>query len=285
MDGVESLEKQIEDIAASKRNSFSRNVLRSYRSSILEYLSSKASEKRIEWFRKTSFTYYGQDISESLACILWTYKNLTVHAIDEGEAPVPFSVLENIYKDAVFVLQYLKEKRALALQIEDVKQDYYKQPDGSLCTDSSSLQRKFLEAFQYSWNYTKFDVSATYTANHIKQSYLDFGFLKSAMSLRKTYGIQDLLEIGFQIFEDSKKRNLDAAKAAGIVPPSMSACRIVFNIEHPDLSTITLSNPNTMLTLQGKTKVVHKGFTSKIALAIKICETCNVDRINRIKDG
>lgn len=254
-------------VLALKKNSFSRNLLLSYENELRELVLSKWNPLNVNY--ATQYRLATQDKTLELAVFLYEYPFLDIHAIDEKEAPVPFSVLEEIYGENVFVLQRLEKKNSLMLLIEDIRQ-----------IESATQQTKYkrdaavAQVFASTWNYSSREFKGDLNANSM--SYLDFGFLKNAMTLRKTYGIQDLLEIGFQIFSAYRNKKNENYGLRSEFKDLLSSCRIVFNVEHPELSTVTLMGGNT-LTLQGKTKIIEeKDFVDKISFAIKIFNACNV---------
>lgn len=263
MNAVESLEKQIEDIAASKRNSFSRNILASYKDDLAD------QENPIS----ASVAPYAQsqqkDLSKELAYYLLTYPRLNIHAIDEKNGPIPFASLEEIYGENVFVLQHLERKKSLMLLLEDIK------------TFSESFgkdkQSAVLSVFKSTWHFTAYELGDMRLIGN-RNSYLDFGFLKSAMTLRKTYGIQDLLSVGFSMFDEYKKMPGSLYGVKEKLQDLLTSCRMIFSLDSPELSTITMMGPHT-LALKGHTKIVESRFVGKIKLASKIFEACNRDRL------
>lgn len=232
-----------EKVLALKKNSFSRNLLLSYEEDV----------KNIRWNPKR---FVWKDTSFELAEFLYQYPFLNVHAIDEGEAPIPFSALEEIYGDYVFVLQYLKKKNSLMLLLKKITQE-------SLAHGTTfSQDEAIVDVFRSSWNYG---------LSQSADSYLDFGFVKSAMSLRKTYGIQDLLEVGLSVFRTCRQN--EYKELAPFSDYGCSSCRFLFSIDHLEISTIAL-HPFKRLILQGKTKIVPESFLDKIRLALKIFSVC-----------
>ena len=244
-----------------KRNSFSRNLLISYKDELTDP----------DWYQQRTISKITRrvsdnDISEELAYFLFVYETLNIHAIDEKESPVPFSVLESIYGDNVFVLQNLAIKKSLALLIEDVSM--------MSAGFAGAKQSAIVNVFKSTWNFTARELGDINLPGN-RNSYLDFGHLKSAMTLRKTYGIQDLLEVGFQIFDAYKQKKAQNYGIRDEFKEIITSCRIIFNLENPNLSTITLMGPST-LTLQGKTKMISEdSFVNKIRSAITIFNACN----------
>lgn len=253
---LELFEKTLE----KKRNSFSRNLLLSYKNELTDP----------EWYQERMVSRATRrvsepDLSEELAYYLFVYEALNIHAIDEKESPVPFIDLESVYRENVFVLQRLAIKNSIALLIEDV----------SLMSAAfaGAKQNAIVNVFKSTWNYTAKELGDINLECN-RNSYLDFGYMKSAMTLRKTYGIQDLLAVGFLIFEAYKKKRIETYGLRNCYKEILTSCRIIFNLENPTLSTITLMGPNT-LTLQGKTKIIEEqDFVDKIVFALKIFEIC-----------
>lgn len=206
------IECTIDELLAKKRNSFSRNIV----------MQNSDIERHEELTRLMQ-----QGSNGELAVYLFVCPNLTIHAIDEKEAPVSFDVLDRIYRNYVFILQYLKRKNAFVLTM--FKNDKL--------TDKENFTRFF--------NKTYFS-SLQNKALNTYESFLDFGLVKCAMSIRKDYGIQDLLEIAFRMFDGDSS-----------VWTKYSSVRYVFNIEHPELSTWTLFSDED-LNVYGKTKIISK---------------------------
>lgn len=234
------IECTIDELLAVKRNSFSRNLIKQH--SDLQ-------------FHEDLMRLRYEGTTGALASILFVCKNLTIHALDEKESLIPFSFLDSVYGNAVFILQYLNKKKVYALTV--------------------FRNEKNTEDLQTFFNHTYFSGSNALKADRNVESFdslLDFGFIKCAMTLQKTYGIQDLLEVAWQKFngyrDEKYLKNQTSVFCAST--PAKSA-RFIFNVEHPSLSTMTLYADDD-LNLFGKTKIIETDI-DKISGAISFLDS------------
>ena len=238
----------IEDLIARKRNSFSRNV-------VLQNSDIRTHKELIH----LAF----ENKSNQVIGYLFAYKNLTIHAIDEKQSPIPFKILEETYKNAVFSLQYLKIKNAYVLTL-------------FRNTENESDLTPF-------FNNTYFP-GKSLKENYIVKSldsFLDFGHVKCAMSLSKSYGIQDLLDVAWnRLLQYANVEDIVAKKNGEIGFYPIKAVRFIFSVEHPELSTITLFGDND-LQLVGKTQIMKDGI-GKISAALEVLKRFDVNRFNKI---
>ena len=238
----------IDELIARKRNSFSRNV-------VLQYKDLTTHEELI---RLANDTRNNQMIAYLFVC-----KDLTIHAIDEEQAPVSFKNLEEIYKNAVFILQYLNKKNAYALTM--FRNEYN---ENNFATFFHRTYFSGSNAMKADRNKGSFD------------SFLDFGYVKCAMTLSKTYGIQDLLEVAWQKFNERQTFTYHTDFSENTTNYPAEAVRFIFSVEHPELSTITLFGDND-LQLVGKTQIM-KDEIDKIAAALEVLKRFDVNRFNKI---
>ena len=237
----EFIECTKDELLAAKRNSFSRSLVK-------QYSDIQFHEELMRLGRNGGTT-------GALASLLFVCKNLTIHALDEKESLIPFSFLDSVYGNAVFLLQYLKNKNVYALTI-------FRNEENT-------------EELQTFFNHTYFSGSNAFKEDRngaIFESLLDFGLVKCAMTMSKTYGIQDLLEVAWQKFNERHifAYHTDFSDTTTNYPAK--AIRFIFNVEHPELSTMTLYADND-LNLFGKTKIIETGI-DKIAAALDFLEKC-----------
>ena len=237
----EFIECTKDELLAAKRNSFSRSLVKQY--SDLQF-----HEELMRLGRNGGTT-------GALASLLFVCKNLTIHALDEKESLIPFSFLDSVYGNAVFLLQYLKNKNVYALTI-------FRNEENT-------------EELQTFFNHTYFSGSNAFKEDRngaVFESLLDFGLIKCAMTMSKTYGIQDILEVAWQKFNERHifAYHTDFSDTTTNYPAK--AIRFIFNVEHPELSTMTLYADNA-LNLFGKTKIIETGI-DKIAAALDFLEKC-----------
>lgn len=236
----EFIECTKDELLALKRNSFSRSLVKQY--SDLQF-----HEELMRLGRNGGTT-------GALASLLFVCKNLTIHALDEKESLIPFSFLDSVYGNAVFILQYLNKKKVYALTI--------------------FRNEKNAEDLQTFFNHTYFSGSNALKADRNVESFnllLDFGFIKCAMTLQKTYGIQDLLEVAWQKFNERHKFTYHTDFSDTTTNYPVKAVRFIFNIEYPNLSTMTLY-ADSELNLFGKTKIIETDI-DKISNAISFLDS------------
>ena len=244
----EFIECTKDELLAAKRNSFSRNIVK-------QNMDIERHEELMRLRRE-------EDTTSHLAAYLFTCKNLTIHAIDEEQTPISFETFNRIYGNAVFLLQYLPKKRAYALTL-------FRNADNS---------NKFTDFFAYSY-YSGSNAFKEDRNGEIFESILDFGLIKCAMTMSKTYGIQDLLEVAWKKFnEKCLLKYRDGESKIETNYPAKSA-RFMFNIEHPELSVITLYVDN-HLNLFGATKIIDSDI-DKIAHSVSFLDS----RYNMITKG
>lgn len=236
----EFIECTKDELLAVKRNSFSRGLVEQH--------------SDIEFHEELMRLGRDKNVSSQLATYLFACKNLTIHAIDEKQSPVPFSFLSEIYQNTSFLLQFLPKKKVYALTLfrnEDNSDDFTKFFRYSFYSGSNALKENRNES--------------------IYETLLDFGLLKCAMSLNKTYGIQDLLEIAWQIFNEKHKLKWKEqdSEIESTYPPK--AARFMFSIDHPELSIITLY-ADEYLNLAGLTKTIDESEVNKVAQAISFLD-------------
>ena len=236
----------IEDLIARKRNSFSRNV-------VLQNSDIRTHKELIHLAFESK--------SNQVIGYLFAYKNLTIHAIDEKQSPIPFKILEETYKNAVFSLQYLKIKNAYVLT-------FFRNTE-----NESDITTFFNKTY-----FPGKSLKENYIVKSL-DSFLDFGHVKCAMSLSKSYGIQDLLDVAWnRLLQYANVEDIVAKKNGEIWFYPIKAVRFIFSIEHPELSTITLFGDND-LQLVGKTQIIKDGI-GKIAAALEVLKRSNVNRFN-----
>lgn len=220
----EFIECTKDELLAAKRNSFSRNIVK--------------QNMDIECHEELMRLRNGEDTTNHLAAYLFTCKNLTIHAIDEEQTPISFETFDRIYGNAVFLLQYLPKKRMYALTL-------FRNADNS---------NKFTDFFAYSY-YSGSNAFKEDRNGAIFESLLDFGLIKCAMTMNKAYGIQDLLEIAWQKFNEKCLLKYRDGESQIETNYPAKAARFMLNIEHPELSILTLYADNN-LCLLGKTKII-----------------------------
>lgn len=237
----EFIECTKDELLAAKRNSFSRSLVKQY--SDLQF-----HEELMRLGRNGGTT-------GALASLLFVCKNLTIHALDEKESLIPFSFLDSVYGNAVFLLQYLKNKNVYALTI-------FRNEENT-------------EELQTFFNHTYFSRSDAFKEDRngaVFESLLDFGLVKCAMTMSKTYGIQDILEVAWQKFNERHVFTYHTDFSDTTTNYPAKAIRFIFNVEHPELSTMTLYADND-LNLFGKTKIIETGI-DKIATALDFLAKC-----------
>ena len=237
----EFIECTKDELLAAKRNSFSRSLVK-------QYSDIQFHEELMRLGRNGGTT-------GALASLLFVCKNLTIHALDEKESLIPFSFLDSVYGNAVFLLQYLKNKNVYALTI-------FRNEENT-------------EELQTFFNHTYFSGSNAFKEDRngaIFESLLDFGLVKCAMTMSKTYGIQDILEVAWQKFNERHIFTYHTDFSDTTTNYPAKAIRFIFNVEHPELSTMTLYADND-LNLFGKTKIIETGI-DKIAAALDFLEKC-----------
>ena len=240
----------IEDLIARKRNSFSRNIV--------------LQNSDIRTHKELAYLAF-ESKSNQVIEYLFAYKNLTIHAIDEKQSPIPFKILEETYKNAVFSLQYLKLKNSYVLTL----------------FKNSENESDFTTFFNRTYFSRKKSLKDNYVINNYSDSFLDFGHVKCAMSLSKSYGIQDLLDVAWnRLLQCANIEDIVSKKDGKIWFYSVKAARFIFSVEHPELSTITLFGDND-LQLVGKTQIMKDGI-GKIAAALEVLKRFNVNRFNKI---
>lgn len=220
----------LDELLATKRNSFSRNIIE----------QNKDLQQHEEILR-----FNTQGITGELSAYLFICKNMTIHAIDEKQSPVPFSFLENVYENSSFILQHFSYKKAYVLTM-------FRNADGG--NDIGSF---FVKTYHNGTNTFKSDKGKGFS-----ESFLDFGFVKCAMTLDKTYGIQDLLEVAWQELQKCAKRS-----------DSVKVVRFIFSVDQPRLSTITLYSDDSFI-LAGRTKIVDSECADKISQALDELSQC-----------
>ena len=239
----------IEDLIARKRNSFSRNI-------VLQNSDIRTHKELVHLAFESK--------SNQVIGYLFAYKNLTIHAIDEKQSPIPFKILEETYKNAVFSLQYLKIKNAYVLTL----------------FRNAENESDLTPFFNKTYFPGKKDLKENYIVKSL-DSFLDFGHVKCAMSLSKSYGIQDLLDVAWnKLLQCANIEDIVGKKDGKIWFYSVKAARFIFSVEHPELSTITLFGDND-LQLVGKTQIM-KDEIDKIAAALEVLKRFDVNRFNKI---
>lgn len=237
----EFIECTKDELLAAKRNSFSRSLVKQY--SDLQF-----HEELMRLGRNGGTT-------GALASVLFVCKNLTIHALDEKESLIPFSFLDSVYGNTVFLLQYLKNKNVYVLTI-------FRNEENT-------------EELQTFFNHTYFSRSDAFKEDRngaVFESLLDFGLIKCAMTMNKAYGIQDLLEIAWQKFNERHIFTYHTDFSDTTTNYPAKAIRFIFNVEHPNLSTMTLYADND-LNLFGKTKIIETD-TDKIKVALDFLSKC-----------
>lgn len=185
-----------------KRNSFSCSAI----DQLINIANDESSDFTVEMYKNNVFRY------------LYNYKYLTIHAIDEHESPVSFSLLDKIYENTIFILQYFYLKNAYVVTI-------YKNDE-----KSNNFQKFFDKAFG---NYQSYE------------TFFDFGFIKCAMTMNKEYGIQNLLEIFWNNYLECVRHNA-----------TISNIRFMISIQHIGLSTMTIYEDE-KISIYGKTKLLN----------------------------
>lgn len=227
----EFLECTVDELLAAKRNSFSR--------SIIEQNSGIEDHQELLKLRK-------EGVNGELTMLLFICKNLTIHAIDEKQSPIPFSFLDGVYGNSVFILQYLPRKKVYALTL-------FRNTDNG--NDFGSF---FAKTYYSGSNALKADRNS-----EAFKTFLDFGLMKCAMTMDKRYGIQDLLEVAWEkLLKSVKYDDVVSDKSGKIDFYSVKTARFMFNVEHPNLSTVTLYGDNDLY-LAGKTKLIDDDRTTK----------------------
>lgn len=215
------IETSFEELLSKKNNSFSRNAVMqnsSWFDRQHEYLFSLVKQK---------------DTSEYLTLFLFICKNLTIHALNEEKSPISFNRLEEIYRNAVFILEKIERKNAIVVTLFRNS------------SNENNIGKFFDKSYSIgSGNKILNSSLSSSESNDKTKNFLDFGFIKCAMSMDKTYGIQNLLELSWQKFAEVRDKYA-----------SFETARFIFNVEKPNLSTITLYD-NENLILAGKTKIL-----------------------------
>jgi hypothetical protein len=124
---------------------------------------------------------------------------------------------------------------------------------------------KFTEFFAYSY-YSGSNAFKEDRNGAIFESLLDFGLIKCAMTMNKAYGIQDLLEIAWQKFNEKCLLKYRDGESRIETNYPAKAARFMFNIEHPELSILTLYADH-RLSLLGATKIIDSDI-DKISRAV-----------------
>ena len=148
--------------------------------------------------------------------------------ITEITEPISFQRLEEIYGNAIFVLQWLEWKHAFVITL-------FRNSEGE--NDIS----KFFNQTYHSGSGNKI----LNGSDSKMDDFLDFGYLKCVMSMSKNYGIQDLLEITWDLFSSISNKSFTQINSA----------QFVFNVDSLKLSTCTTFRTGS-INLFGRTKII-----------------------------
>ena len=222
MDVEDFIECSFEKLLLKKGNSFSRNL-------VAQSIEDVKQHQDLFRLRKEDNT------NGQMVVFLFICTNLTIHALDEQQSPISFQRLSEIYGDAVFVLQWLEWKHAFVITL-------FRNSEGE--SDIS----KFFNQTYHSGSGNKILNGPDSKMN----DFLDFGYLKCAMSMSKNYGIQDLLEIAWNLFLKANS--------------TINSAQFVFNIDSLKLSTCTTFATDS-ISLFGRAKIINYN-TDKLRYAI-----------------
>ncbi len=176
----------LETLKSLKRNSFSKNLIESVAKDFSTY------EEAFRELCQTTHLVDSKDINFMMEKHLVENPFATCHALFENDEDTSFlnDLYEKEYGDFIFAMKINHVRKLLCLQIinSNVPKDFSLKSDGDEISTSYAKLVEYLET-----NSSRRDMFSS--AHEI----VDFGFIKCAMVLDHSYGIQDVVSVVFRI--------------------------------------------------------------------------------------